>query len=222
MKTLLCFTLFLCFNCCFGQNDIEIKILNDTIKKVSFYDRNNIVYKIINNSEKAYCLIIDSGEFNEDPEYNVEPFFIGLPDYYIYDKNSLLTPNFTTGSHSTNSIIKIDENSSEFKKFSKKNSKKFDEFDMRVAFRLSKHIIILKPKEEKVFTTLINFPNYMSRYFELQNKGTYLFQISLNNPNNAISKYFEKIVDNDKKQILVFTGQIFSNKVPLIYEVHNN
>ena len=107
-------------------------------------------------------------------------------------------------------------------KYFLKKSKKFDDFDMRVAFRLSKQVIILEPKEEKVFTTLINFPNYMSRYFELQNKGTYFFQISLNNPNNAISKYFEKIVDNDKKQYSIFSGQVFSNKVPLIYEVHNN
>lgn len=63
---------------------------------------------------------------------------------------------------------------------------------MRVAFRLSKQVIILEPKEEKVFTTLINFPNYISRYFNLKNNEIYLFQISLNNPSNIISKYFEK------------------------------
>lgn len=102
----------------------------------------------------------------------------------------MLTPNFTTGSHSTNSIIKIDETSNEFKIFSKKKSKKFDDFDMRVAFTLSKQVIILEPKEEKVFTTLINFPNYISRYFNLKNNEIYLFQISLNNPSNIISKYF--------------------------------
>lgn len=34
------------FNNCFAQNDLELKIINDTLKKVSVFDNNNIIYSI--------------------------------------------------------------------------------------------------------------------------------------------------------------------------------
>ncbi|WP_265132348.1 hypothetical protein [Chryseobacterium oranimense] len=105
MKYTLAIISFLFYSLYFGQNDLEIKILNDTIKKVSYFDQNNIVYTITNASEKNYLLILDDTGFNEDPEYSVEPFFIGLPDYHLYEKNVLLTPMFSFGTGSTTVIL---------------------------------------------------------------------------------------------------------------------
>lgn len=222
MKSILTVISLLFFNYYFGQNDIEIEIINDTIKKVSSFDQNNVVYAITNNSEKNYLLILDDTEFNEDPDYKVEPFFIGLPDYYIYEKNILLTPMFSFGARSTNIISKIEVTSKEFKKFHKQFAAIFDEYEMEIAYRISKKIVNLKPKEKKIFVTKVNFPNYKGRYFNLKNKSNYFFQISLQNSNEDISKYYKVITNTSEKVFSVFTGQIYSNKIPLVYEIYNS
>ncbi|CEJ68351.1 hypothetical protein BN1195_00634 [Chryseobacterium oranimense G311] len=223
MKYTLAIISFLFYSLYFGQNDLEIKILNDTIKKVSYFDQNNIVYTITNASEKNYLLILDDTGFSEDPEYSVEPFFIGLPDYHLYEKNVLLTPMFSFGAGSTNSHSQLDLNSKEFQKFRKQFLKEYDEYEMKIAYRISKNIIILKPKEKKIFSTKVNFPNYMGRYFNMANSKDYYFQISLQNPHEFISKYYKVLQNKDKQRdFTIFTGQIFSNKIPLVYEVYNN
>lgn len=223
MNRVLIILFFILSNYCFGQNDLKIEIVNDIIKKVSYFDQNSVVYTIINNSEKNYMLVLDPTEFNEDPEYNVEPFFIGLPDYYLYEKDILLTPMFSFGAGSTNSHPQLDLNSKEFQKFRMQFLKEYDEYEMKIAYRISKKIIILKPKEKKIFSTKVNFPSYMGRYFNMTNSKNYYFQISLQNPHELISKYY-KVLQNIDKQMnfTIFTGQIFSNKIPLIYEVYNN
>ncbi|HCA08444.1 hypothetical protein [Chryseobacterium sp.] len=223
MKFLLALLAFLFFDYCFGQSDLEIKIINDTIKKVSYYDQNNIVYTITNNSNKNYFLILDSVEFNEADEYAVDPFFIGLPDYYIYEKNTLLTPMFSFGAGSNNSHPQLYLNSKEFQKFRKQFFKEYDEYEMKIAYRISKNLIILKPKEKKFFSTQVNFPNYMGRHFNMVNSKNYYFQISLQNPQELISKYYKVLQNKDKERdFTIFTGQIYSNKIPLIYVVYNN
>lgn len=223
MNNILFIFLFLISNYYFGQSDLEIKILNDTIKKVSYFDQNNIIYTITNNSEKNYLLVLDNVEFNEDPEYAVEPFFIGLPDYYLYEKNKLLSPMFSFGASSTNSHHQFDLSSKEFQKFRKQFLKEFDEYEMKIAYRISKNIIIIKPNEKKTFSTKINFPSYMGRYFNMENSGNYYFQIGLQNPQEIISKYYNVLHHKNKEQkFTIFTGQISSNKIPLIYKVYNN
>lgn len=223
MKNTFIILLSIASNYCLGQNDLEIRIVNDTIKKVSYFDQNNIVYNITNNSEKNYLLILDAAEFNEDPEYAVEPFFIGLPDYYLYEKNKLLSPMFSFGASSTNSHPQFDLSSKEFQKFRKQFLKEYDEFEMKIAYRISKKIIIIKSKEKKIFSTKVNFPSYMGRYFNMENSKDYYFQVSLQSPQELISKYY-KVLQNKNKELkpIIFTGQIFSNKIPLIYEVYNN
>ncbi|KFF08294.1 hypothetical protein [Chryseobacterium luteum] len=221
MKFLLTILIFLFFNYCFGQNDLEIKIVNDTIKKGSYYDRNNIAYTITNNSNKTYLLILDSAKFNEADEYVVEPFFIGLPDYYVYENNTLLNPMLSFGGGSNIYSEKEDTNTKEFRDFHKRFGKTFDDYEMKIAYRISKKTITLKPKEEKTFITQIDFPYYRGRYFNLKNKSTYFFQISLQNPNEIISKYL-KVLGHKGETSSIFTGQIYSNKIPLIYEVYNN
>ncbi|SEH34692.1 hypothetical protein SAMN05421593_2701 [Chryseobacterium culicis] len=215
--------LFLISNYYFGQNDLEIRILNDTIKKVSYFDQNNIIYTITNNSEKNYLLVLDNLEFNEDPEYEVEPFFIGLPDYYLYEKNTRLSPMFSFGASSTNSYPQFDLTSIEFQKFRKQFQKEYDEYEMKIAYRISKKIIIIKSKEKKTFGTKVNFPSYMGRYFNMENSKDYYFQVSLQNPQEIMSKYYSVLHNKDKEQqFTIFTGQIYSNKIPLVYKVYNN
>lgn len=221
MKYILAILSFLFHNFYLAQNSLEIKIINDTIKKVSYFDQNNVVYTITNTSEKEYLLIVDETGFNEDPEYKAELFYVGLPDYYIYENNTALNPMFSFGGkNSINS--KEDTDSKEFQLFCKRFAKNFDEHEMRATYRISKKIITLKPKEEKTFVTQINFPYYRGRYFNLKNKSIYSFQISLQSPNEIISKYIKVLEAVEGKNNLIFTGQIYSNKIPLVYEVYNN
>ncbi|WFB66419.1 MULTISPECIES: hypothetical protein [Chryseobacterium] len=223
MKNILIALLFLTSNYYFGQNDLEIKILNDTIKKSSYFDQNNIVYTITNNSQKNYLLVLDNEEFNEDPEYTVEPFFIGLPDYYLYEKNTLLSPMFSFGASKTNCHPQFDLSSEEFQKFRRQFLKEYDEYEMKIAYRISKKIIIIKSKEKKTFSTKVNFPSYMGRYFNMENSKDYYFQVSLQNPQEIMFRYYSVLHNKDKEQqFTIFTGQIYSNKIPLIYKVYNN
>ncbi len=63
----------------------------------------------------------------------------------------------------------------------------------------------------------------MGRYFNMANSKDYYFQISLQNPHEFISKYYKVLQNKDKQRdFTIFTGQIFSNKIPLVYEVYNN
>ncbi|QQV01647.1 MULTISPECIES: hypothetical protein [Chryseobacterium] len=55
----------LIFNNYFAQNDLELKIINDTIKKVSMFDSNNIVYSLKNVSDKNYIIILDSEDLTK-------------------------------------------------------------------------------------------------------------------------------------------------------------
>ena len=117
MKNILIALLFLTSNYYFGQNDLEIKILNDTIKRVP------ILIKIILCTQlliihKNYLLVLDNEEFNEDPEYTVEPFFIGLPDYYLYEKKyTFITNVFFLEPVKPIVIPQFDLSSEEFQKF---------------------------------------------------------------------------------------------------------
>ena len=209
----------LIFNNYFAQNDLELKIINDTIKKVSIFNDNNIVYSLKNNSDKTYQIIWDSDEFNEHGEYYVEPQFVGLPDYYVFEKNKLLNPDGV--SDSGGNEFYVDRNSVDFRKFKRKFYKIFDKSEVEVAYRISSKILKLKPGEEKYFSTRVNFPRYRRRYIDLKNKSEYYFQISLQIPKEIVEKFYTPIKDksNDEE---IFVGQIFSNKIPLIYEVYND
>lgn len=221
MKSYLLILFLLYLNPFFGQN-LKIEIVNDTIKKMSYYDQCNIVYSITNTSDKEYYFILDSKEFNEDPEYNVELFFIGLPDYYVYEENRRLNPGISSNADNMNTITDINRFSNEFSHFREFYSKFYDDYDMRVAYRISKNIVQLKPKETKLFRTDVNFPRYRLRYYNMVNKGKYYFQIGLHNPKEYAKKYLEVLLADKNEEFEIFTGQIFSNKIPLIYEVYNN
>jgi len=218
MKGLFFLIVMLISNCCIAQTDIELKIINDSIKKVSIFDSNTIVFSLKNISKKNYLLVLDF-EFNEHPEYYVEPEFIGLLDYYVFENDSIIKPEGVT-SNNTNEFI-VDTKSLDFKKFYKAYSKVFSKHDIEIAFRLDKKIKVLKPGEEKYFSVEVNFPKYRRRYIDLKNHHPYYFQISLNTPKEIIEKYYLKTHNKYSKDI-IFTGQIFSNKVPLLYEVYND
>lgn len=209
----------LIFNNYFAQNDLELKIINDTIKKVSIFNDNNIVYSLKNNSEKTYQIIWDSDEFNEHGEYYVEPEFIGLPDYYVFEKNKLINPDGI--SDSDGNKFNVDRNSVDFRKFNRNFKRIFDKSEIEVAYRISSKILKLKPGEEKYFSTRVDFPRYRRRYIDLKNKSEYYFQISLQIPKEIVDRYYAPIKDEEDNNI-IFVGQIFSNKVPLIYEVYND
>lgn len=219
MKYLYIIFAILFFNTCSAQSDLELKIVNDTIKKVSIFDNNNIVYTLKNNSDKTYLIILDSEEFNEHGEYYVEPEFIGLPDFYVFEKNNELNPSAITSNYYNE--FKVNINNSDFKKFSRKFSKVFNKNEMKIAYRISNKIVKLKQGEEKYFSTVVNFPKYMRRYIDLKNKSEYYFQISLQIPKDIVEKYFQPIYKKNDEEV-IFVGQIFSNKIPLHYEVYND
>ncbi len=219
MKNLIAiFTIFI-FTNCFAQNDLELKIVNDTIKKVSIFDENNIVYTLKNVSDKNYLIILDSDEFNEDGYNFVEPRFLGLPDYYIFEKNILLDSYHAF--HNGQNKFDVDNTHINFRRFKELFSKLFTEEDLKIAFRISENVIKLKPGEEKYFSTEVNFPSYKSRFIDLKNNTEYYFQISLQTPKEIVEKYYQPIRDKNSKDF-VFVGQIFSNKIPLVYEVYND
>lgn len=209
----------LLFNTCFAQSDLELKIINDTIKKVSIFDNNNIVYTLKNNSDKTYLIILDNDEFNEDGYNYVEAMFVGFPDYYVFEKK-ILMPSQMAFHHGTNKFD-VDKSNRDFTKFRHSYSKLFCQQDLEIAFRISKKIVKLQAREEKYFSTRIDFPAYKSRSFDLKNKSEYYFQISLQIPKGIVEKYFNPIKDKNNGEV-VFVGQIFSNKIPLIYEVYND
>lgn len=209
----------LLFNTCFAQSDLELKIINDTIKKVSIFDNNNIVYTLKNNSDKTYLIILDNDEFNEDGYNYVEAMFVGLPDYYVFEKK-ILMPSQMAFHHGTNKFD-VDNTHMDFRRFEQSFSKLFSEEDLEIAFRISKNIIRLKPEEERYFSTKINFPSYKSRFIDLKNKSEYYFQISVQTPKEIVEKYYQPIKNKNNKDS-IFVGQIFSQKIPLIYEVYND
>lgn len=209
----------LIFNNYFAQNDLELKIINDTIKKVSVFDNNNIIYSIKNNSDKNYLVLLDSDEFNEDGDYNVEPMFVGLPDFYVFEKQTLLV-NSPAFHHGTNKF-NIDTSHLDYINFEKSFSKLFKETDLEIAYRVNENMIKLKSGEEKYFSTRVDFPAYKRRSVNLKNKSEYYFQISLQIPKEIIDKYYLPTRhENDNET--VFVGQIFSQKIPLLYEVYND
>ncbi|MDF2553089.1 MAG: hypothetical protein K0R77_2364 [Chryseobacterium sp.] len=219
MKHLLLVIAILVCNNCFSQNDLELKIINDTIKKVSGFDDNNIFYALKNNSDKTYLIILDNNEFNEDGEYYVEPQFVGFPDYYIFEKKTLLPVQYAF--HNGENKFEVDKNSSDFKNFRRSYSKFFSRQDLQIAFRISKKIVKLKPLEEKYSSTKVNFPAYKRRFIDLKNKSEYYFQMSLQIPKCIVDKYYQPIRAKNNKDS-IFVGQIFSNKIPLIYKVYND
>ncbi|MFZ4927685.1 hypothetical protein [Chryseobacterium sp. Mn2064] len=153
-------------------------------------------------------------------EYAVEPFFIGLPDYYVYDNNTPL-PTAMSFHIGTNKLPQ-GTHSKAFGIFIKENRKRFNNniSDITAAYRVSKCILYLKAGEKKIFTTQVDFPGYKGRAFDMKNKNIYYFQISLNSPKDLISQYYTKEKRNKKNDYTVFTGQVFSNKVPLIYHMY--
>ena len=63
----------------------------------------------------------------------------------------------------------------------------------------------------------------MGRYFNMENSKDYYFQVSLQNPQEIMFRYYSVLHNKDKEQqFTIFTGQIYSNKIPLIYKVYNN
>jgi len=54
----------------------------------------------------------------------------------------------------------------------------------------------------------------------LKNKSEYYFQISLQIPKEIVDKYYLPTRHKNDTET-VFVGQIFSQKIPLIYEVYN-
>src|SRR5690606_19395848 len=195
------YLIFLCcsFNLFFAQHDLKLKIINDTVKKVSSYDDCNIFYSISNTSENDYYLILDSVVFNEDPDYRIEPHFIGFPDYYIYLNNKLIKPMFSFGASSINNINDED--------FKCEEETHYNGWDPKVLCRISKLIIHLKPKEEKVFRTKVNFPEYRGRIYNLKNNHIYHLEISISNPVEYVEAYFNLIPKN-QKAYKVFTGKL--------------
>lgn len=219
MKNLFVIVAIFLFNICFAQNDLELKIINDTIKKVSIFDNNNIIYSLKNNSNKTYLVILDSDEFNEDGDYNVEPRFVGLPDFYVFEKQTLLV-NSPAFHHGTNKF-NIDTSHLDYINFAKSFSKLFNEEVLEIAYRINENIIKLKSGEEKFFSTRVDFPAYKSRSVDLKNKSEYYFQISLQCPKEIVEKYFLPTYKKNDEEV-VFVGHIFSNKIPLHYEVYND
>lgn len=219
MKNLFIIIAIFLLNNCFAQTDLELKIINDTIKKVSIFDSNNIIYTLKNNSDKTYLIILDNEEFNEDGYSYVESMFVGFPDYYIFEKKTLM-PSEMAFHHGRNKFD-IDKSSSDFKKFRHSYSKLFSQLDLEIAFRISKRFVKLQPHEEKYFSTRIDFPTYKSRFIDLKNKSEYYFQMSLQIPKDIVEKYFQAIYKKNDEEV-IFVGQIFSQKIPLHYEVYND
>lgn len=207
--------IFLFISCTvFGQQELKLQIINDTIKKVSSYDDCNIFYSITNTSNTDYYFIIDPSEFNETPDYNVEPLFVGLPDYFLYEKDNLLQPNFSFGASGINKINLPGHCDGIDDSHGRRRTSRV------INCRISGLLMHLRPGEQKVFRTKVNFPNYKTRSYNLTNNNNYFFQIGVNIPihfHNMINKLIPKS-DRDYK---VFSGKLVSDKIPLIFQVYN-
>ncbi len=207
--------IFLFISCTvFGQQDLKLQIINDTIKKVSSYDDCNIFYSITNTSNSDYYLIIDPSEFNETPDYSVEPLFVGLPDYFLYEKDNFLQPHFSFGASG------INKNNLPAHCDGIDDSLGRRRTSTLINCRISGLLLHLRPGEQKVFRTRVNFPNYKTRGYDLTNNDNYFFQIGINIPvhfHNIINKLIPKSDRNYK----VFSGKLVSDKIPLIFQVYN-
>lgn len=216
-------TLFF-FQLSFCQNDISIKIINDTIKKVSIYDDNNILLELRNNSNNSYSIVLNPLGFNTSLDNYVEPVFTGLLDYDISENNALLTPLYGLyNSDGFHDLIRGDD----YETFKKKYADHIKEPDVDIAYQIYKNTIFLAPKERKVFSIKIDFPIYKSKvdkttkFYDLKNNHFYNLEISLNNPKEVLERYFIA-PETHLKKAKIFTGKIHSNRVPLIYRVYND
>ncbi|MCS3529349.1 hypothetical protein [Chryseobacterium sp. JUb7] len=224
---LLIFVIFL-HQSFYGQNGIEIKIINDTIKKNSVFDVNNVCYDIINKSDKPYYIVIDDKEFNTAADEFVEDLFLGLPDYRVFNDNSLMKAESGIANIRTTEDYKstkpTDKDLRNFKKKYKIKSK--DLTEILISYKIFQKTKILQPKQSKSSCTNVNFPFYIAssypsvKIYELENNLPYFFQILLNIPKEIIDKYFVMPKDSSK-DVKIFTGTVYSNKVPLVYKVYN-
>lgn len=137
MKYFIIIALFF-FQCVYSQNDIEIKILNDTIHKRSAFDMSNIVFTITNHSTKPYYIVLDKNSLYtyENDMNDVDPHFLGMLDYNIFEND--LPVKTEVVMHDENDFFNSENE--EFRKFKIKNKNLFkEEADYIIAFRIKKN-----------------------------------------------------------------------------------
>ncbi|MCS3868236.1 hypothetical protein J3D55_001152 [Chryseobacterium ginsenosidimutans] len=214
----------------FGQNnDIEIKILNDTIKNLSTTEYNSVCYSLTNNSDHYYYFILDDSGFNSGENNAVDAPYVGLLDYRVFEKDSLMQPlygNYDSRELPNFRTLISKKDSRDFKK-KYKYTKRNDLRDINISYWILKNTFLLAPKSSKKFCAKIIFPHYYAPsdnrtiVYDMKNNGEYYFQIFLQNPEDIVDQYFV-IPDAKYKDAKIFRGIIYSNKVPLLYNVNEN
>lgn len=208
------------------NNDIELRILNDSIRNLSATKYNNVYYSLTNNSNHYYYLVLDNSGFNSGENNVVDAPYIGLLDYRIFEKDTLMQavygsydstilPNFRT-------LISEKDSRTFKKKFRYNRSNNLA--DINTSYWIAKNTFLLAPKSSKKFFTKVLFPHYYAPsdngtiVYDLKNNSKYYFQIFLQAPKDIIDEFF-MIPDNNYKDAKIFRGIIYSNKVPLLYNV---
>lgn len=261
MKKLIIYTIapfiFLLYSCKeqeSKQDDLEIKMMNDTIFCVknlnytklhykskeydSLYNKlsmNIVRYKIHNNSNKKYFVILNSDFFEQYDEYDWKfpdnenrNLSINRINFSLYSDYKVLGGSAEAPFYSPYLNPNLYEISREnldtlFYKDTK-NKYKINNFSTSYNVNyINKNNFVIYPNETKYFTTIINLPlrnyeyDYISWYTLVEKNKTYQAGLTLYNVAKQIKKYLTPDLKKEIEQngYTIFDGIIQSNKIPV-------
>ena len=214
---------------CSKNNALSINILNDSVK----YPIDSIFIEIKNHTSKDYLFILDEKAFARYNFYYTPPFRI---NQIVIKENGFIVEN--TYTIPTTNYLDLLENKTKFfegkskydslfiKKYKLKLKKdSLDEKEISEIL-LNRNSILNSKLIPKHASIIIKIPSVLNN--EIRNDSELLYNFNLYKNENyflylkySISKknyYFnkEELDSLNKKKIYIYSGQIYSNKVPII------
>lgn len=251
-KYLIILTVFFCSCEYQKKNDLEITILNKNLNCVeNLYDNelynkslkfdkdyieksmNIVKFKIKNNSEKKYLIILDQSSFENlhinDTLLNNKHLLNNSLNLILSDglknANCHLSQIHFDGKNLKNDFFNIYYNLKDSIKSEMGNylngSKSF--YENINTFEILNNYKVIYPGETKYFSTLVNLPISNYRYstlpfeFEIDKKTSYKASIFLSNNKNITYKNLPNDIRKEVKEnnYIIFDGEIKSNKIPV-------
>ncbi len=234
------------------QDDLEIELMSETISCIenldyaklyykskkydSLYNKlsmNVVKYKIHNNSNKKYFVVLNSNFFEQYDEYDWKfpdsknkNLSINSINFSLYSDYKVLGGSAEAPFYSSylnpNLYVVSRENLDTLFYKDTKNRYKITDFSISYNVNyINKNNFVIHPNETKYFTTIINLPlrnyeyDYISWYTLIEKNKTYQAGLTLYNLSKQTKKY---LTPDLKKEIedngyTIFDGVIQSNKV---------
>lgn len=186
------------------------------IDDVDIVNKSMISFRIINNSNKNYFIMLDTTRSNRYYDFNIEINNCILLQTNIYDKyNNLISLN---GRGSIYKPTKLDKRLydciEESIKFSKIKYKNFVNLNGGIILNKKSELHLKIPFELRYESCNFTY------FYPLKKDNNYFFQIEYKMLNSTLKKYANKTkLDSLKKNcIYPYYNKIISNKVPIKFD----